>query len=117
MPHKAGRQASTTLTTAAGCRNTNLYLLPAAVGTASVCARCLLPQASYDPNAVAAVLAQFPYHVDSLLAMNELYRSMGEAQVRHKPPGPNPEPAVQVFYCRHCWLQGKDVVLLSPIFE
>jgi hypothetical protein len=31
---------------------------------------------------VAAVLAQFPYHVDSLLAMNELYRSMGEAQVR-----------------------------------
>lgn len=39
-------------------------------------------QASYDPNAVAAVLAQFPYHVDSLLAMNELYRSMGEAQVR-----------------------------------
>jgi hypothetical protein len=38
-------------------------------------------QASYDPNAVAAVLAQFPYHVDSLLAMNELYRSMGEAQV------------------------------------
>lgn len=39
-------------------------------------------QASYDPNAVAAVLHQFPYHVDSLLAMNELYRSMGEAQVR-----------------------------------
>lgn len=39
-------------------------------------------QASYDPNAVAAVLVQFPYHVDSLLAMNELYRSMGEAQVR-----------------------------------
>jgi hypothetical protein len=38
-------------------------------------------QASYDPNAVAAVLHQFPYHVDSLLAMNELYRSMGEAQV------------------------------------
>lgn len=37
-------------------------------------------QASYDPNAVGAVLAQFPYHVDSLLAMNELYRSMGEAQ-------------------------------------
>uniref|UniRef100_A0A383V684 Transcription factor 25 n=1 Tax=Tetradesmus obliquus TaxID=3088 RepID=A0A383V684_TETOB len=37
-------------------------------------------QASYDPNAVAAVLHQFPYHVDSLLAMNELYRSMGEAQ-------------------------------------
>jgi hypothetical protein len=30
---------------------------------------------------VGAVLAQFPYHVDSLLAMNELYRSMGEAQV------------------------------------
>jgi len=40
-------------------------------------------QASYDPNAVGAVLAQFPYHVDSLLAMNELYRSMGEAQVSH----------------------------------
>lgn len=38
-------------------------------------------QASYDPNAVAAVLHQFPYHVDSLLAMNELYRSLGEAQV------------------------------------
>eukprot|EP00775_Hariotina_reticulata_P003344 gene3344-3620_t len=37
-------------------------------------------QASYDPNAVAAVLHQFPYHVESLLAMNELYRSMGEAQ-------------------------------------
>lgn len=39
-------------------------------------------QASYDPNAVGAVLQQFPYHVDSLLAMNDLYRSMGEAQVR-----------------------------------
>ncbi|GBF99710.1 hypothetical protein Rsub_12422 [Raphidocelis subcapitata] len=37
-------------------------------------------QGSYDPNAVAAVLHQLPYHVDSLLAMADLYRAMGEGQ-------------------------------------
>ncbi|KIZ00582.1 hypothetical protein MNEG_7378, partial [Monoraphidium neglectum] len=37
-------------------------------------------QGSYDPNAVAAVLHQCPYHVDSLLAMSDLYRAMGEGQ-------------------------------------
>ncbi|KAI8475009.1 MAG: transcriptional repressor TCF25-domain-containing protein [Monoraphidium minutum] len=37
-------------------------------------------QGSYDPNAVAAVLHQVPYHVDSLLAMSDLYRAMGEGQ-------------------------------------
>lgn len=37
-------------------------------------------QGSYDPNAVAAVLHQCPYHVDALLAMSDLYRAMGEGQ-------------------------------------
>ncbi|KAL3162159.1 hypothetical protein ABBQ32_009867 [Trebouxia sp. C0010 RCD-2024] len=35
-------------------------------------------QASFDPNSILALLEQHPYHVDSLLAMHELYRSMGE---------------------------------------
>jgi hypothetical protein len=61
------------------------------------------PQASYDPNAVGAVLVQFPYHVDSLLAMNELYRSMGEAQVR-------------VHMCRSCaHVQGAVFTLQSGL--
>ncbi|PNH09023.1 Transcription factor 25 [Tetrabaena socialis] len=35
-------------------------------------------QASYDPATIAALLQQSPYHVDSLLAMHDLYRHMGE---------------------------------------
>lgn len=35
-------------------------------------------QASHDPNAVAELLHQTPYHTDALLAMSQLYRSMGE---------------------------------------
>ena len=35
-------------------------------------------QASHDPNAIAALLQHAPYHVDSLLAMHDLYRHMGE---------------------------------------
>ncbi len=38
-----------------------------------------------DPNSIAALLQQAPYHVDSLLTMYDLYRSMGEnayAEVR-----------------------------------
>eukprot|EP00798_Chlamydomonas_sp_ICE-L_P023358 gene23358-30614_t len=35
-------------------------------------------QASMDPNALAAMLQHAPYHVDALLAMCDLYRSMGE---------------------------------------
>ena len=31
-------------------------------------------QASFDPNSILALLEQHPYHVDSLLAMHELYR-------------------------------------------
>lgn len=31
-------------------------------------------QASFDPNAVMAVLEEHPYHVDALLTMHELYR-------------------------------------------
>ena len=38
-------------------------------------------QASYDPATIAALLQQAPYHVDSLLAMHDLYRHMGE--IRH----------------------------------
>uniref|UniRef100_A0A7S3QSV4 Transcription factor 25 n=1 Tax=Dunaliella tertiolecta TaxID=3047 RepID=A0A7S3QSV4_DUNTE len=37
-------------------------------------------QATYDPNAVAALLHQAPYHVDSLLTMYDLYRQLGENQ-------------------------------------
>ncbi|KAL6754257.1 transcriptional repressor TCF25-domain-containing protein [Haematococcus lacustris] len=37
-------------------------------------------QASMDPNAIAGLLHQAPYHVDSLLAMYDLYRNMGENQ-------------------------------------
>ncbi|KAF5841607.1 transcriptional repressor TCF25-domain-containing protein [Dunaliella salina] len=37
-------------------------------------------QASYDPNAIAALLQQAPYHVDSLLTMYDLYRHLGENQ-------------------------------------
>ncbi|DBA78426.1 hypothetical protein WJX79_008278 [Trebouxia sp. C0005] len=35
-------------------------------------------QASFDPNTIMALLQQHPYHVDALLTMHELYRSMGE---------------------------------------
>ncbi|EFJ51246.1 hypothetical protein VOLCADRAFT_120493 [Volvox carteri f. nagariensis] len=35
-------------------------------------------EASYDPATIAALLQQAPYHVDSLLAMHDLYRHMGE---------------------------------------
>jgi hypothetical protein len=35
---------------------------------------CGSAQASYDPNNIAALLQQYPYHIDSLMAMFELYR-------------------------------------------
>ncbi|KAG1672378.1 hypothetical protein FOA52_010996 [Chlamydomonas sp. UWO 241] len=35
-------------------------------------------QATHDPNAIARLLQQAPYHVDSLLSMYDLYRHMGE---------------------------------------
>ena len=35
-------------------------------------------QASFDPNTIAALLQQHPYHLDALLTMHDLYRSMGE---------------------------------------
>lgn len=35
-------------------------------------------QATLDPNAIAALLQRYPWHVDSLLTMADLYRSMGE---------------------------------------
>lgn len=35
-------------------------------------------QATFDPNNVAALLHQHPYHLDALLTMHDLYRSMGE---------------------------------------
>ncbi|GLC35077.1 hypothetical protein PLESTM_000276900 [Pleodorina starrii] len=41
-------------------------------------ARFLRCQASYDPATIAHLLQQAPYHVDSLLAMHDLYRHMGE---------------------------------------
>ena len=31
-------------------------------------------QATMDPNNIAALLHEYPYHVDALLAMHELYR-------------------------------------------
>lgn len=35
-------------------------------------------QASFDPNNIAALLHSHPYHLDALLTMHDLYRSMGE---------------------------------------
>ncbi|GAB4815863.1 hypothetical protein N2152v2_002909 [Parachlorella kessleri] len=35
-------------------------------------------QASFDPNNIAALLQHHPYHLDALLTMTDLYRSMGE---------------------------------------
>lgn len=35
-------------------------------------------QATFDPNNVAALLHLHPYHLDALLTMHDLYRSMGE---------------------------------------
>lgn len=35
-------------------------------------------QATFDPNHVAALLHSHPYHLDALLTMHDLYRSMGE---------------------------------------
>ena len=35
-------------------------------------------QATFDPNAVAALLHSHPYHLDALLTMADVYRSMGE---------------------------------------
>lgn len=43
-------------------------------------------QATYDPNSIAQLLRQAPYHVDALLAMYDLYRHMGDhsvAEVSH----------------------------------
>lgn len=37
-------------------------------------------QASYDPNSIIALLQHNPYHLDSLLAMYDMYRHMGENQ-------------------------------------
>lgn len=31
-------------------------------------------QATFDPNNIAALLAQHPYHIDALMAMYELHR-------------------------------------------
>lgn len=36
-------------------------------------------QSSFDPNAMANFLRHHPYHLDALLTMHDLYRSMGEA--------------------------------------
>ena len=36
--------------------------------------------ASHDPNQLAQLLSQFPYHVDSLLQLSELHRQMGELE-------------------------------------
>ena len=36
--------------------------------------------ASYDPNTIAMLLAQHPYHLESLLALAELYKQLGEYQ-------------------------------------
>ncbi|KAL4430372.1 hypothetical protein ABPG77_002178 [Micractinium sp. CCAP 211/92] len=35
-------------------------------------------QATFDPNNIAALLHSHPYHLDALLTMHDLYRSMGE---------------------------------------
>eukprot|EP00850_Spirogloea_muscicola_P014878 SM000110S18885 [mRNA] locus=s110:149940:151775:+ [translate_table: standard] len=35
---------------------------------------------THDPHAVADILARHPWHVDSLLALSDVYRTMGEAQ-------------------------------------
>lgn len=36
--------------------------------------------ATHDPNTIARLLGKYPYHVDSLLALADVYRSMGEYQ-------------------------------------
>lgn len=36
--------------------------------------------ASYDPNTIAMLLAQHPYHLESLLALAEVYKQLGEYQ-------------------------------------
>ena len=35
-------------------------------------------QATFDPNAIAALLHAHPYHLDALLTMHDLHRSMSE---------------------------------------
>ena len=35
-------------------------------------------QATFDPNAIVALLQTHPYHLDALLTMYDLYRNMGE---------------------------------------
>lgn len=36
--------------------------------------------ASHDPNAIAMIVNQHPYHIDSLLTLADVYRHMGETQ-------------------------------------
>eukprot|EP00899_Mesostigma_viride_P019316 jgi/Mesvir1/27386/Mv07190-RA.1 len=36
--------------------------------------------ATHDPNTIATLVARHPYHVDSLLALAEVYKQMGEMQ-------------------------------------
>ena len=46
-------------------------------------------QASFDPNNIAALLQQYPYHIDSLMAMFDLYRVRechSSASISHKCP-------------------------------
>ncbi|CAL8471120.1 g10662 [Coccomyxa elongata] len=35
-------------------------------------------QATFDPNSIAALLGQHPYHIDALMAMYELHRATGQ---------------------------------------
>lgn len=36
--------------------------------------------ATHDPNAIAHLVAQHPYHIDGLLTLADVYKQMGEMQ-------------------------------------
>lgn len=40
--------------------------------------RCWAVQASMDPNNIAAVLAEFPFHVHSAITMSDIYQTSGQ---------------------------------------
>jgi hypothetical protein len=56
-----------------------IYLFPSSTSTKQAVRDAYEEcQATFDPNAVAALLHYHPYHPDALLTMHDLYRQMGE---------------------------------------
>jgi len=61
-------------------------------------------QASYDPNNIAALLQQYPYHIDSLMAMFDLYRVRGRRPTVSSPANHLTDTSLWVSTLFAAWL-------------